>query len=135
MRKIRVLQDRYTLSDDQAAYQVRERLCFRDFLGLSVSDQVPDAKTMRLFRARLKDSGLLSYLFERLLSSVHAAGFRARKGQIVDASIVAVPGQRNSRDENVRIKRGGMPPDWPEAKRRQKDAQARWTKRTADTNP
>ena len=135
MRKIRVLQDRYTLSDDQAAYQRRERLRFRDFLGLSVLDQVPDAKTMRLFRARLKDSGLQSGLFERLLSSVHAAGLRARPGQLVAASMVAVPKQRNSRDENVRIKRGGMSPDWPEAKRCQKDTQVRWTKRTADANP
>ena len=101
---------------------------FRDFLGLSVSGKVPDAKTIWLFRERLKDSGLLSGLFERMLSYVNAAGFRARKGQIVDASIVEVPRQRNSRDENARIK-SGEPPQWPEAKRRQKDTQARWTKR------
>ena len=129
MLKILVLQDMYKLSDDQAEYQVRDRLSFRDFLGLSVSDKVPDAKTIWLFRERLKDSGLLSGLFERMLSYVNAAEFRARKGQIVDASIVEVPRQRNSRDENVRIKSGEPPQEWPEAKRRQKDTQARWTKK------
>ena len=129
MLKILVLQDMYKLSDDQAEYQLRDRLSFRDFLGLNVSDKVPDAKTIRLFRERLKDSGLLSGLFERMLSYVNAAGFRARKGRIVDASIVEVPRQRNSRDENARIKSGEPPQEWPEAKRRQKDTQARWTKK------
>ena len=82
MLKILVLQDMYKLSDDQAQYQLRDRLSFRDFLGLSVSDKVPDAKTLWLFRERLKDSGLLSGgLFERMLSYVNAARFRARKGQ------------------------------------------------------
>ena len=129
MFKILVLQDMYKLSDDQAEYQLRDRLSFRDFLGLRVSDKVPDAKTIWLFRERLKDSGLLSGLFERMLSYVNAAGFRARKGRIVDASIVEVPRQRNSRDKNARIKSGEPPQEWPEAKRRQKDTQARWTKK------
>ena len=39
-----------------------------------------------------------------------------------------VPRQRNSRVENEAIK-GGDVPDWPEAKRRQKDVDARWTKK------
>ena len=47
----------------------------------------------------------------------------------MDASIVEVPRQRNSRDENARIKSGEPPQQWPEAKRRQKDTQARWTKK------
>jgi len=33
----------------------------------------------------------------------------AMKGQIVDASIVSIPKQRNSREENARIKRGRHP--------------------------
>ena len=55
-------------------------------------------------------------------------GFQASKGQIVDASIVPAPKQRNSREENEAIKRGEVP-DWPETKRRQKDVDARWTKK------
>ena len=38
--------------------------------------------------------------------------FRAQKGQIVDASIVKVPIQRNNREENQRIKEGEDPRVW-----------------------
>ena len=43
-------------------------------------------------------------------------------GQIMDASIVSVPVQRNSRDENEQIKRGETPEVWADkpAKHRQK---------------
>lgn len=127
MLKVLVLQDMYKLSDDQAEYQIRDRFSFMDFLDLGVSDRVPDAKTIRLFRERLKRSGLLEELFARLLSHVEAAGLVARKGQIVDASIVEVPKRRNTREENKRIKDGEKPAHWKESKRRQKDTQARWT--------
>ena len=52
-------------------------------------------------------------------------------GQIIDASIVAVPKQRNSGEENARIKAGETPAGWEDkpAKRRQKDVEARWTKK------
>ena len=41
----------------------------------------------------------------------------------------AVPIQRNSREDNRRIKEGEVPEDWEEGKRRQKDTDARWTKK------
>ena len=58
-------------------------------------------------------------------------GYLAMGGQIIDASIVAVPKQRNSREENARIKAGETPAGWEDkpAKRRQKDVEARWTKK------
>ena len=52
-------------------------------------------------------------------------------GQIIDASIVPVAKQRNNRDENARIKDGATPEGWENqpAKRSQKDADARWTRK------
>jgi transposase, IS5 family len=52
-------------------------------------------------------------------------------GQMIDASIVPVPKQRNGRDENAAIKAGETPEGWDDqpAKRRQKDTDARWTKK------
>jgi len=41
-----VLQALYNLSDDQAEYQLRDRLSFMRFLGLGLEDAVPDAKTL-----------------------------------------------------------------------------------------
>ena len=51
--------------------------------------------------------------------------------QMIDASIVPVPRQRNRRDGNAAIKAGETPEGCDEqpAKRRRKDADARWTKK------
>jgi IS5 family transposase len=72
---------------------------------------------------------VVEQLFKRFDGMPREAGFTAQKGQIVDATIVRVPVQRNSRDENKRIKEGDVPPDWDANKRRQKDTDARWTKK------
>ncbi len=129
MFKVLVLQSLYNLSDDAVEYQVRDRLSFMRFLGLSIGDRVPDAKTIWLFREELGRAGLVKCLFKRFDRYLRDQGFTARKGQIVDASIVSVPIQRNSREENARIKDGDIPADWSEAKRRQKDVHARWSAR------
>lgn len=129
MFKVLVLQHFYNLSDDQTEFQIRDRYSFCRFHGLSPEGKVPDAKTIWVFRERLKKLELMGKLFAEIVSQIDAAGFTARKGQIVDAAIVAAPKQRNSRDENARIKAGEPPEDWSEAKRRQKDVDARWTKK------
>jgi IS5 family transposase len=58
-------------------------------------------------------------------------GYRAQKGQIIDASIIPVPKQRNSREENAQLKEGVIPEAWKEQpnKLEQKDTDARWTKK------
>jgi len=130
MFKILVLQSLYNLSDDAVEYQIRDRLSFMRFLGLGIGDRVPDAKTIWLFREQLGQAKLVKRLFKKFDRYLREQGFQARKGQIVDASIVSVPIQRNSREENRRIKEGEVPRDWSEAKRRQKDTHARWSART-----
>ena len=132
MFRLLVLQHLYNLSDEQTEYQVRDRLSFMRFVGLTLEDKVPDARTIWLFRERLKERELVERLFERLLVQIDSAGFHARKGQILDASIVAAPRQRNTPNENAAIKAGEEPPGWadkPDAMRRQKDTEARWTKK------
>ena len=93
----------YNLSDDQVEYQMRDRLSFVRFLGLTLQDKVPDAKTVWLYRERLSRAGLIDALFEDFDGYLKSQGYRAIGGQIIDASIVAVPFQRNSRDENEQI--------------------------------
>lgn len=126
MFKILILQSLYNLSDDQLEFQIRDRLSFMRFLGLGLGDTVPDAKTIWLFREQLTEARLVKKLFERFDRFLRKNGFAAKKGQIVDASIVAAPRQRNSRDENRQINDGQVPPDWSENKKRQKDTDARW---------
>jgi IS5 family transposase len=129
MFKIMVLQSLYNLSDDQLEFQIRDRLSFMRFLGLSLSDTVPDSKTIWLFREQLTEAKLIKKMFEQFDGYLRENGFSAKKGQIVDASIIAAPKQRNSRDENKQIKEGQIPDDWSENKKRQKDTDARWTKK------
>ena len=129
MFKIMILQSLYNLSDDQIEFQVRDRLSFMRFLGLSLGDTVPDAKTVWLFREQLTEAKLIKKLFNQFDDFLRENGFSAKKGQIVDASIIAAPRQRNSREENKDIKDCNIPKDWSENKKRQKDTDARWTKK------
>ena len=130
MFKAIVLCALYNLSDDQVEYQLRDRLSFMRFLGLGLEDRVPDAKTVWLYREHLAQAGVIEALFDAFDGSLKKRGYLAMGGQIIDASIVPVPQQRNSRDENARIKDGETPEGWEKqpAKRRQKDTDARWTK-------
>jgi IS5 family transposase len=126
--KIIILQSLYNLSDDATEFQILDRHSFGRFLDLHISQKVPDATTICCFREDLIQAGIVEELFSTFDAHLRANGFMAMKGQIVDASIVNVPKQRNSREENARIKEGDVP-DWPENKRRQKDVDARWTKK------
>ena len=121
----------YNLSDDQVEHQIRDRLSFMRFLGLGLEGRVPDAKTVWLYREQLTQAGVIEALFETFDGYLKDQGYLAMGGQIIDASIVAVPKQRNSREENARIKAGETPAGWEDkpAKRRQKDVEARWTKK------
>jgi IS5 family transposase len=130
MFKILVLQSLYNLSDEAVEYQVLDRLSFMRFLDLRMGSRVPDAKTIWLFREQLTRQELIGNLFQEFEAFLGEKGFEARKGQIIDASIVEAPRQRNSREENARIKEGDIPEDWEEAKKRQKDTDARWTKKS-----
>ena len=50
MFKILVIQAQNGLSDHEAEFLINDRLSFMRFLGLGLSDRVPDAKTIWMFR-------------------------------------------------------------------------------------
>jgi IS5 family transposase len=129
--KIVVLQSLYNLSDEQTEFMIRDRLSFMRFLDLGLEDTVPDATTLWLFREALVEAKLIDTLFDRFGQHLAAKGYIARGGQIVDATIVSAPKQRNTREENDTVKNGQTPEGWEKkpAKNRQKDKDARWTKK------
>src|ERR1700675_2212 len=131
MFRMLVLQSLYNLSDEQVEFQVRDRLSFTRFLGLGFEDRIPDGTTLWLFREKLAKAGLIEKLFDQFGRHLEAKGYIARGGQMVDASIVPVPKQRNSREDNETVKAGKTPEEWEKkpAKNRQKDKDARWTKK------
>lgn len=61
-----------------------------------------------------------------------ALGVVKREGSLIDATFVEVPKQRNSREQNAKIRDGEVPEEWtkPENSNKlaQKDTDARWTK-------
>jgi len=129
MFKILIIQAQNNLSDDRAEFLVNDRLSFMRFLGLGLTDRVPDAKTIWAFRERLVKAGAIEALFARFDLAIRQAGYIPMSGQIVDASLVSAPKQRNTTDEKQDIKAGRVPEDWKDkpAKLRQKDMDARWT--------
>ena len=131
MFKILILQSLYNLSDDQMEYQILDRRSFMRFLGLKISDKVPDSKTIWKFRETLLDEGVIEVVFYRFNDMLDQHNLFAQTGQIVDASFVEAPRQRNSREENSLIKAGQTPEAWKENphKLRQKDIDARWVKK------
>lgn len=131
-----VLQRLYNLSDDQTEYQINDRMSFIKFLGLGLDDKVPDAKTIWLFKDSLTKAGIVEQLFSQFNQMLEDRGFITHKGTIVGATFVDAPRQRNSRDENRKIKNGEIPEEWEKMpyKKLQKDTDARWTKKGNETH-
>ena len=138
MWKITLLQEWYGISNDSVEYMINDRLSFQRFLGLELNDKVPDANTIWDFKEALADKGTDKTLFEAFVGMLDELGVITHKGSIVDATFVDAPRQRNSRDENKTIKEGNIPEGWeaPENtnKFRQKDTDARWTKKNNETH-
>ena len=103
MFKLLILQQLHHQSDDKIEYQIRDRFSFMRFLGLQLEDRVPDAKTVWLFRERLKGLNLVDVLFARFHQQLAEKGYIARAGQMIDATFVEVPRQRNTREENAQL--------------------------------
>jgi IS5 family transposase len=131
MFKVLILQSLYNLADGQTEFQIRDRFTFMRFLGLTPERRIPDEKTIWLFRESVKARGLYDELFTTFTRFLEAQGFEAKRGTAIDARLVEVPKQRNTRSENATIKEGLMPAAWDKhpAKKVQKDIEARWTQK------
>jgi IS5 family transposase len=129
MFRVLVLQALYSLSDEQAEFQLRDRLSFMRFAGLGLHQTVPDAKTIWLYREQLKQAGAMERLFCRFDEVLASKGFLAMGGQIIDATLIAAPRQKLTIEEKATIREGRTPEGWSRHKRAQKDcpldAQAR----------
>jgi len=129
MFKILVIQTLNNLSDERAEYLINDRLSFMRFLGLGLSDRVPDAKTVWLFRERLTQAGAIDILFNRFDATLRNVGYLPMSGQILDATLVAAPKQRNTNAEKADMREGRIPSGLAgqASKLSHKDRHARWT--------
>jgi len=130
MFKALILQAQYNLSDARMEFMIRDRLSWMRFLGFDLGAPTPDENTIRLFRNKLTESGALKRVMKAFDWQLQKKGYIPMSGQIVDASLVPAPKQRNTDDEKAAIKEGKSAKDiWTDEpnKAAQKDVDARWT--------
>ena len=119
------------MSDRRLQFYLLDRISYKRFVGLASLDPVPDQKTLWKYRNQLAEAGLVAELFARFKEQLLEHGREFKSGTLVDSSMIAVSRQRNSREENAEVKECRVPKDWEGNvnKLRQKDVDARWTKK------
>ena len=120
MFKVLVLRELCTLSDEQVEYQIADRLSFQRFLGMDLTQEAPDYTAVWRFRERLGPERMQA-LFAELNGYIELAGFEARKGQMIDASIVQKPKTRKpAQDDGAVLTR---------QQAAHRDGEANWTQK------
>jgi IS5 family transposase len=123
---------------DATEEQIFDRASLKNLFGLRLVEDIPDAKTLWDFRQGLKSEGRdgARRFFEAFGAILENPGLSTREGSIVDASFAAAPRQRNRREQNRRLKEGELPEEFDEnpAVGRQKESEARWTKKNHEVH-
>jgi len=88
MLKSLVLAKWFNLSDPQLEECLQDRLSFRRFVGLSLTDATPDETTFVVFRRRLREAKLHEKFFESVLAHIEKQGLLLKEGTMVDATII-----------------------------------------------
>ena len=132
MFKILLIKRKLNLSYASTEHALVTRLDLRRFLGPIILQGVPGASTIHRYEDGLDDE-IVRDVFELFDKQLCDAGYKTKGGQMVDSSFVLANIQRNSKEENDTIKKGETPESWKEdeatAKLRQKDIDARWSKK------
>jgi len=138
MFKIMILQRYYGLGDKQVEYQIIDRSSFKKFLGLESGDKVPDEKTVWLFRENLTKTGVIELLFSQFIKFLEDKNLLFNEGKLIDASFIpkdfGTPRQRNTREENEKIKKGEGNDLWKDQpnKKKHKGIDAQWAKKNGE---
>ena len=94
MFKVLLLQSLYGLSDAEMEEALGDRLSFRRFAGLALTDAVPDHSTICRFRNLLVENDLLEKLFAELDRQLEKAGVILKRGTMLDATVIETSAAR-----------------------------------------
>src|SRR4051794_34972234 len=86
--KLLLLQQWHGLSDEGLEAAVDDRLSFRRFAGIPLSESVPDHSSVRRFREQLAKRGLAERLLAEVNRQLDAKGLILRRGTLIDATIL-----------------------------------------------
>src|ERR671933_81380 len=116
--KLPLLQQWHGLSDEGPEAAVDDRLSFRRFAGIPLSESVPDHGSVWRFRERLARRGLAEKLLAEVNRQLDAKGLVLRRGTLIDATIL---------EAAVR------PPGGDAGEVSGRDPQAGWTKKNGES--
>ena len=103
-----------------------DRLSWMRFFGFALGGRMPDENTIRHFRNRMTETGTLKAVMKAFDRQLHQNGYVPRLGQIIDATLVPAPKQRNSAPEREAIKAGKQAEEiWPQQPKHTAQANAR----------
>ena len=83
-----IVQALYGLSDRETEEALADRLSFRRFCGLALTDGVPDHSVICRFRNALVREGVADALFAELDRQLEAAGMILKRGTMLDATLI-----------------------------------------------
>ena len=95
MFKALLLAQWYGLSDPELEDCLKDRISFKQFVGLQMEDDVPDETTLCRFRNRLMEAKLFEKLFSLVNKQLEGKGLFVKRGTLIDASIMQADGGRN----------------------------------------
>src|SRR4029453_16780763 len=107
MFKVLILQTQNNLSDERTEFYLRDRLTWMRFLGLGLSDPVPDANTIWTFREALTKAGAIDPLFTRFDRQLRAQGYLAIPGNWLMRASLPRPSSATPRPRSRRSRRAG----------------------------
>jgi len=129
MFKILLVKRLFQLSYDETEYQINDRISFMRFLGLTISDKVPDSKTIWFYEDILSNNESGKSLFDIFNNELEKEGYITKEGAIIDATFIEAPRRKNTKEQREEIKNGEVPEEWTETPQQlmQRDLDATWT--------
>lgn len=101
MFKALLLQSWYKLSDPALEKQLARDLLFRRFVGLDITESVPDHSTFWRFRQTLQSQSLMEPLLKEINEQLSEQGLYIKSGavSIIDASVIEAKQCRPNKDK------------------------------------
>lgn len=115
--KALLLQAWHNLSDYALEESLDDRLSFRRFVSLSVTEKAPDHSVFSKFRDELIKNGIHERLFNELNRQLEERGLVIKKGTLVDATVIEAAPKKPKYNEDG------------SAGSSEQDPEANWTKK------
>jgi IS5 family transposase len=109
--KCLLLQAWHNLSDYALEEILDDRLSFRRFVGLSVSDKAPDHSVFSRFRDELIQHKIHEQLFNELDRQLEGRGLIVKKGTLVDATVIEAAPKKPRQNEDGTAGKSPQDPD------------------------